>query len=97
MININGISKLEADILLVVWGRGKVTNREVHETFLKKEIKDKKTGFIPYTTVMATMNGLVEKGILKVDRTRKTYIYSAILDRKELTKSIIQTVVKKIL
>jgi len=97
MSNICGISKLEANILLILWDRYKVTNREVYEVFLKEEIKSKKSGFIFYTTVMSAMNRLAEKKILRIDRNRKTYTYTAILSRKELVKSIIRSVAEKLL
>ena len=97
MKNMYGISKLEADILLVVWDKGKVTNREVYETFLRKEIKEKKSNFIPYTTIMSTMNSLAKKKILRIDRNNKTYTYTAEMNRKELTKSIIKSVAEKLL
>ena len=64
---------------------------------LKKEIKKKEQGFIPYTTVMSTMATLADKGFLKQDKSAKTYIYSAAIDRKELSKSIIKTIVEKLL
>ena len=97
MVNINGISNLEANILLVVWDKGNVTTREVHEVFLKKELKEKDTNFTPYTTIMSTLNSLGRKNILKVNQSQKTYIYSAKLSRKELAKSIIQSVTEKLL
>ena len=97
MKSINGISKLEANILLVVWDRGEVINREVHETFLREEIRSKKSGFIPYTTIMSTMNSLARKKILRIDVTKKTYTYTAKMSRKELTKSIIWSVTEKLL
>lgn len=97
MNNICGISKLEANILLILWDRYKVTNREVYEVFLKEEIKNKKSGFISYTTVMSTMNRLAEKKILRIDRNRKTYTYTVKLSRKELVKSIIRSVAEKLL
>ena len=97
MSNINGISNLEANILLVVWEKGKVTTREVHEVFLKKELKEKDTNFTPYTTIMSTLNSLARKNILKVNQSQKTYTYTARLTRKELTKSIIQSVTEKLL
>ena len=98
MKSISGISKLEANILLIVWDiGGKVTNREVYEVFLKEEIKNKKSDFIPYTTIMSTMNQLAEKKILKIDRTNKTYTYTSEISRKELAKSIICSVTEKIL
>lgn len=97
MDNINGISKLEANILLVVWDKGRVTNREVYEIFLIEELKEKDSSFIPYTTIMSTMNNLGKKNILKINKSQKTYTYSASLSRKELAKSIIQSVAEKLL
>ena len=66
MGNINGISNLEANILLVVWDKGNVTNREVYEFFLKKELKEKDANFTPYTTIMSTLTSLGRKNILIV-------------------------------
>jgi len=97
MDNIKGISKLEANILLVVWDKGNVTTRGVHEVFLLKELKEKNKDFTPYTTIMSTLNSLARKKILKVNQSQKTYYYSALLNRKELTKSIIQSVTDKLL
>ncbi len=97
MDNISGISKLEANILLVVWEKGRVTNREVYEIFLVEELKEKDSSFTPYTTIMSTMNNLAKKNILKINQSQKTYIYSAILSKKELAKSIIQSVAEKLL
>ncbi|MDD5659357.1 MAG: BlaI/MecI/CopY family transcriptional regulator [Actinomycetota bacterium] len=94
---LNSISNLEADIMKIVWDRKKVTVREVHEYMLRKEIENKKEGFIPYTTVMSTMTTLAEKGLLKQDKSSKTYIYSAAVDNKELSKSIIKSVADKLL
>jgi len=94
---LNSISNLEADIMKIVWERKKVTVREVHEYMLKIEIESKEEGFIPYTTVMSTMTTLAEKGLLKQDKSSKTYIYSAVVDNKELSKSIIKSVADKLL
>jgi len=74
-----------------------VTVRKVHEIMLKREIESKEQGFIPYTTVMSTMTTLAEKGLLRQDKTAKTYIYSAVVDKKELSKSIIKSVSDKLL
>jgi len=94
---LNSISNLEAEIMKIVWGKGNVTVREVHETMLRREIEKKEHSFIPYTTVMSTMTTLAEKQLLKQDKTAKTYIYSAAVDKKELSKSIIQSVSDKLL
>ena len=93
----NSISNLEADIMKIVWKKEKVTVREVHEDMLIKEVESKESGFTPYTTVMSTMTTLAEKGILKQNRIGKTYIYSAAIDKEELSKSIIETVADTLL
>jgi predicted transcriptional regulator len=94
---INSISNLEADIMKIVWDSKKITVREVHEIMLRQEMEKKEQGFIPYTTVMSTMSTLAEKGLLKQDKSAKTYIYSAAVDKKELSKSIIKSVAEKLL
>ncbi|MHB1376367.1 MAG: BlaI/MecI/CopY family transcriptional regulator [Candidatus Humimicrobiaceae bacterium] len=94
---LNSISNLEADIMKIVWERKKVTVREVHEYMLRKEMESKQEGFIPYTTVMSTMTTLAEKGLLKQDKSSKTYIYSAAVNNRELSKSIIKSVAEKLL
>lgn len=94
---LNSISNLEADIMKIIWSKGRVTVREVHEDMLRKEIESKEHGFIPYTTVMSTMTTLAEKGLLKQDKTAKTYLYSAAVDKKELSKRIIKSVSEKLL
>lgn len=94
---LNSISNLEAEIMKIVWEKGTVTVREVHENMLRKEIENKEEGFIPYTTVMSTMTTLAEKKLLGQDKSAKTYIYSAAVDKKELSKSIIKSVSNKLL
>jgi len=69
----------------------------VYEAFLRKEIGDKKLYLTLYAVILSNMNNLAEKKILKIDKTYKTHIYSAEISRKELTKSIIKTVAKKLL
>jgi BlaI family transcriptional regulator, penicillinase repressor len=94
---LNSISALEAEIMKIIWEKKNITVREVHEILLKKEMEKKEHGFIPYTTVMSTMTALAEKGLLTQDRSAKTYIYSARVDKKELSKSIIKSVAEKLL
>jgi predicted transcriptional regulator len=94
---VNSISELETEIMKIMWNLDKATVREVHEYMLKEEMKKKESGFIPYTTVMATMAALAEKGFLRQDKSSKTFIYSAAIDNRELSKSIISSVAEKLL
>ena len=97
IIGLNSISHLEAGIMQIIWEKGEISVREVHEIMLKKEIEKKEKGFIPYTTVMSTMATLADKGFLKQDKSARTYIYSAAIDRKKLSKNIINSIVEKLL
>lgn len=89
-LGINGLSTLEADIMNIVWQYKKITVREVHETMLEE-------GYIPYTTVMAAMNNMAQKGLLKQNKNGKAYVYSAAIGRDTMAKLIVDTVVNKIL
>ena len=94
---LNSISNLEAGILKIIWEKKEVTVREVHEEMLKKEVGLRESGFTPYTTVMSTMGHLAEKGVLSQNRIGKTYIYSAVVDKEELSRSLIETVADTLL
>lgn len=94
---VNSISDLETKIMKIMWTINKATVREVHELMLKKEMEKKDSGFIPYTTVMATMATLAEKGLLKQDRSNKTFVYSAAIDSRSLSRNIISSVAEKLL
>ncbi|MHB8841052.1 MAG: BlaI/MecI/CopY family transcriptional regulator [Candidatus Aquicultor sp.] len=89
-LGINGLSTLEADIMNIVWQYKKITVREVHETMLEE-------GYIPYTTVMAAMNNMAQKGLLKQNKNGKAYVYSAAVSRDTMAKLIVDTVVNRIL
>lgn len=94
---VNSISDLETEIMKIVWTIGDTTVREVHEIMLKKEMEKKDSGFMPYTTVMATMSTLADKGLLKQNKSNKTFIYSAVIDSRSLSRNIIGSVAEKLL
>ena len=94
---VNSISDLETEIMKRMWVVDKATVREVHELMLKKEMEKKDSGFIPYTTVMATMATLADKGLLKQDKSNKTFIYSAAINSRSLSRNIIGSVAEKLL
>jgi len=93
----SSISDLETEVMKIMWEIGEATVRDVHELMLKQELEKKDSGFIPYTTVMATMAALAEKGLLKQDKSNKTFVYSAAVDNRSLSDSIIKSVAEKLL
>jgi BlaI family transcriptional regulator, penicillinase repressor len=94
---ITSISDLEVGIMKIIWKKGKTTVREVHEELLMKETREKTKGFTPYTTVMSILSTLTDKGILRRDKSAKTYIYSPNVNQIELTKNIINNVSDRLL
>ncbi len=90
-IGIEGIGRLEAEIMAVVWGfEREVTVREVYET-----MREKKS--IAYTTIMTVMNNLAEKGLLTQDKAATAYVYKPTKSNIDVAISIVNTVVEKIL
>jgi len=94
---VNSISDLETEIMKIMWTIDQATVREVHELMLKKEMGEKDSGFIPYTTVMATMGTLADKGLLKQDKSNKTFVYTAAINSRSLSRDIIGSVAEKLL
>lgn len=88
--SINGLSPIEADIMQIVWREGNTTVREVHEELLR-------SGYVPYTTIMAAMNNMAQKGLLKQNKKNKAYAYSAALSSAAVANEIIDNVVDRIL
>ncbi|HPZ07226.1 MAG TPA: BlaI/MecI/CopY family transcriptional regulator [Candidatus Eremiobacteraeota bacterium] len=78
---------LEADIMEIIWEKGKLSVREVFEI-----IKNKRD--IAYTTVMTTMDRLYKKGILSRKKIVKGYTYWPKVTEKRLEKHIIRETLK---
>ncbi len=90
-LGIDGIGKLEADIMSVVWKLNRaVTVRDVYEE-LRKNRK------IAYTTIMTVMNNLSEKKLLNQDRAATAYVYTPAISNIEIATSIVENVVDKLL
>lgn len=76
----------ELEILSIIWQKGKVTVREVHEKLA--EIKD--TG---YTTTLKTMQIMHTKGLLHRDEKNRTHVYFAAIGEKVTQKNLVENFV----
>lgn len=85
-----GIGSLEAEILAVVWEQGTTTVRRVYETLRERRQ-------IAYTTVMTVMNNLVKKHLLAQDRSSIAYVYEAAIPGREVTRTVLDSVVDRLL
>ena len=70
----------------VVWAKGDVTVRDVHETLQQKRS-------IAYTTVMTTLGRLSDKGFLRRIEDQPAHHYSAIVSRDDYASSTVKSVV----
>jgi predicted transcriptional regulator len=87
---LSGLNELEADIMDIVWDHKKITVRDVHEVMMEG-------GYIPYTTVMAAMNNMSLKGLLKQNRNGRAFVYSAAVSREQMACAIIDAVIERVL
>ena len=80
------LGPLENEIMEVVWAKGDVTVRDVHETLQQKRS-------IAYTTVMTTLGRLSDKGFLRRIEDQPAHHYSAIVSRDDYASSTVKSVV----
>jgi predicted transcriptional regulator len=79
------LGSLEAEIMEIIWGIGTVTIREVHEQLTAKRS-------ISFNTVMTVMQRLAQKGLLKRQKGKRTYLFEAVESRAEFTQRITKEV-----
>ena len=80
------LGPLEADIMEVVWERGEVTVRDVHQALNRRRP-------IAYTTVMTTLGRLTDKGLLERTEDQPAHRYSALVTRDQYARSTVKSVV----
>lgn len=88
-LGISGLGSLEAEIMTVIWGKGKVTVRDVYEEL-------RKTKSIAYTTVMTVMKRLAEKNILAQETSQTAYVYTPTISKEEAAGSMVDEMVRRI-
>ena len=80
------LGPLENEIMEVVWDRGDVTVRDVHEALQQQRA-------IAYTTVMTTLGRLADKGFLSRIEDQPAHHYSALVSRDDYARSTVKSVV----
>jgi BlaI family transcriptional regulator, penicillinase repressor len=79
----------ELAIMQVVWDRGDVTVRDVHEA-LNHERK------VAYTTVMTLMGILTTKGHLTRRRNQRAYVYRPVRARQQVMRGLVRDFVDRV-
>lgn len=80
-------SKLEMQVLGVLWDRGPSTVREVLEA-----LRDEKSR--AYTTILTVMQVMEKKGLVSHDSEGNTHIYKAAVSRQKVAGPLLRTLVK---
>ena len=75
------LGRLEAEIMEILWQRGRGTVRDVADTLAARRP-------IAYTTVMTVMSRLVDKGLLARQGDRRQFVYTPALDRDEFLRRL---------
>src|SRR5512146_1169299 len=86
---IHQMGNLEADIMSVVWEKGKATVQEVQEALEPRRS-------LAYTTVMTVMSRLGEKGILSRAKEGRAYIYSPAIAHDKTAGSLLKSLVRRL-
>ncbi len=76
----------ELAILRVLWNLGPSTVREVHETLGRDTA---------YTTVLKTLQIMMDKRLVKRDEKERTHIYAAAEDEKITQRRIVKNLLEK--
>ena len=82
-------SDFELAILRVLWRRGSATVRQIHEDLLQERQQG-------YTTVLKTMQIMLEKGLLERDEAGKSHVYRAALAEAEAQSGMLKDLLAKV-
>lgn len=80
------LGPLESEVMDIVWSRGDVTVRDVHQALQVEHP-------IAYTTVMTTLGRLADKGLVKRDDDQPAHRYSVLITREQYARSTVKSVV----
>ena len=75
----------ELEILNILWEVGPSSVRVIHDKLTEK--KD-----IFYTTTLKTMQVMYEKGLLERDTSSRSHIYSSLVSKDKVQKSIVSRI-----
>lgn len=84
------LGDLEADVMEVVWARGRATVHDVHERLAAERE-------LAYTTVMTVMSRLAEKGLLEKWKDGAAFVYAPTASKEEFTRRTVGTVLSELL
>jgi len=82
-------TEAELEILRVLWARGDATVRDVHDSLSQ----DRATG---YTTVLKTMQIMLDKGLVSRTEEGKAHIYAAAMREEDMQGQLLKDLSDKL-
>lgn len=78
----------ELDLLSILWDRGPVTVREIHDA----AGDGKGTG---YTTTLKILQNMTAKGLVKRDESQRSHIYSAAVRKEQTQRQLVRDLLQR--
>ncbi|MFN0129102.1 MAG: BlaI/MecI/CopY family transcriptional regulator [Verrucomicrobiales bacterium] len=80
-------TEAELELLRVLWERGPLTVRGVHE-----EVGGKGTG---YTTTLKILQKMTEKGLVRRDESQRSHVYEPAVAAEKTQRQLVRDLVKR--
>jgi len=88
-MNDQGLTKLELEIMKVVWELGRATSRDVYEAL-------RSTRPLAYTTINTMMKILEQKQFLRKWQEERTYVYEPTRPKETVVKTMVDDFVQRV-
>jgi predicted transcriptional regulator len=82
-------SEFELSILHALWKRGEATVRQVHEDLTKERP-------MVYTTVLKTMQIMLDKGLVSRDESNRSHVYRPTLQEQETQANFMRDMLTRV-
>ena len=79
----------ELEILRVLWQRGPSTVRHVHESLDHARS-------VGYTTVLKLLQIMVEKGLVRLDASARSHVYTAVASQGATQRRLVRDLVRRV-
>ncbi len=80
-------TEAELEMLRVLWTRGPLTVREIHEALSEKE-----TG---YTTTLKILQKMTDKGLVRRDESSRSHVYHPVLEAGQTQRQLVRELMQR--
>jgi BlaI family penicillinase repressor len=81
-------TEAELELLRVLWERGPLTVREIHDALSG----DKATG---YTTTLKILQKMTDKGLVRRDESQRSHVYEPVMKAEQTQRQLVRDLLQK--